>query len=1085
MKYTIFNVFCISLNSNELLIYKSKFFIIMRKLIILLFCMIASYHLMAQQSNNSLSFDGIDDYVLLPSNTDFNFTGSSSLSVTAWIHPHTSRAPIFSKWRSANGTLQISFNIISNKLHLGLDVYNGTGGQSITSLGLVPTNIWTHVAFTLGSGIVKIYINGIYDSSLTLDASHLNAFASSGITTIGGNGLFVDYGHLKMDEFTIWNKVLSVDEINKCARMEVSGSESGLLAYYNFNQGQALSDNSEVITSNDQSTKRLDAELKNFALSGTISNWVEGKSRRYYVATTESGLGNGSSWDNASSDLAKTLEAAAGGDSVWVAAGTYKPTPDSDRTIAFNIKDGVKIFGGFAGNESSINDRNFTTNEAILSGDIGIENDNTDNSTSVVNLLNCSDKTELDGFTIKDAVSQAKTITINSPSSIAGEYLCEGASFGPQAFDITGDVVVADPLLAGTYLQNDVSGKIVLIQRGGSIPFATKVWFAQDAGAIGVIIFNNIAGNPSAMGGSDPNITIPSVIISLEDGLALKESLLTNVVNTTLKSTAIKGAVNLINSSAMIKNCIIKNNNLITGALHCENSSGFYVLNCSFVENTSTKNGGSMYISNSSATITNCDFINNKAVDGSAIYNINTPLVIDNCTFKNNYSTNSGPLYNSYTSLSLKNSNFEGNRAAYGSAVYNTDASIDVDNCSFENNYATSSGALYNLRSILTIKNSRFLSNSATNGGAIYNQNSNLDFLDCVLNYNQATNGGAIYNDLSSIASSSRCSFYNNSANTGGAIHSYRNLSTTNCIFDTNLSKYSGAAINFSGGSNTLLQSVFVNNISDGGEIGSGGAIQLDGYSTEVTATNCLFANNQTKATNDDGGGAVMIYRGTLNLQHSTISNNYSSTVGGAISIKDYNGSANIENSIIWGNTASIEGSDCIENTGGGTVNIEYSIVQGDTICAGTGNSNVDPLFVNITNAIGDDNVFGTVDDGFALSVGSPAINSSNPLSAIENDLIGNMRIGIYDMGAYESQITTGSPTDKQVYNLKIYPNPAKDGFYINAGEETSEVSVYDLRGSLVISDKAIGVSYIKTDFLQKGVYVVKINGRIEKLIIN
>jgi hypothetical protein len=63
-----------------------------------------------------------------------------------------------------------------------------------------------------------------------------------------------------------------------------------------------------------------------------------------------------------------------------------------------------------------------------------------------------------------------------------------------------------------------VSGKIVLIDRG-VCGFTVKVKNAQDAGAIGVIMQNNVAGSPPpGMGGVDPTIVIPSVMITQADG---------------------------------------------------------------------------------------------------------------------------------------------------------------------------------------------------------------------------------------------------------------------------------------------------------------------------------------------------------------------------------------------------------------------------------------------------------------------------------------------------------------------------------------------------------------------------------------
>ena len=58
---------------------------------------------------------------------------------------------------------------------------------------------------------------------------------------------------------------------------------------------------------------------------------------------------NGSSWANAYTDLQVALGAAFSGDRVLVADGTYKPTVTTDRTISFQLIDGVSILGGYAG----------------------------------------------------------------------------------------------------------------------------------------------------------------------------------------------------------------------------------------------------------------------------------------------------------------------------------------------------------------------------------------------------------------------------------------------------------------------------------------------------------------------------------------------------------------------------------------------------------------------------------------------------------------------------------------------------------------------------------------------------------------
>ena len=121
---------------------------------------------------------------------------------------------------------------------------------------------------------------------------------------------------------------------------------------------------------------------------------------------------------------------------------------------------------------------------------------------------------------------------VNSPGAAVGDYEVGTASFGPplSSTGVTGDVVLANDGVgvltnACEPLVNVVAGKIVLLDRGGCT-FAIKVKNAQNAGAIGVIVADSVAGCPPAgLGGSDPTITIPSVRISQSDGVLLKANL--------------------------------------------------------------------------------------------------------------------------------------------------------------------------------------------------------------------------------------------------------------------------------------------------------------------------------------------------------------------------------------------------------------------------------------------------------------------------------------------------------------------------------------------------------------------------------
>lgn len=137
-------------------------------------------------------------------------------------------------------------------------------------------------------------------------------------------------------------------------------------------------------------------------------------------------------------------------------------------------------------------------------------------------------------------------ITISSPSSIAGNYSSVESNLSANnklqnLGSRTGQVVLFKDDATGTTSfacsggpANDLVGKIALINRG-NCSFVIKIKEAQDAGAIGVIMVNNVAGSPITMGGTDNTITIPAVMVSNVDGASIYNQLISNqTVNATL-----------------------------------------------------------------------------------------------------------------------------------------------------------------------------------------------------------------------------------------------------------------------------------------------------------------------------------------------------------------------------------------------------------------------------------------------------------------------------------------------------------------------------------------------------------------------
>ncbi len=133
-------------------------------------------------------------------------------------------------------------------------------------------------------------------------------------------------------------------------------------------------------------------------------------------------------------------------------------------------------------------------------------------------------------------------LDVNAPSNVEGDYIMVLAAFGGDLDDpITGDVVEVDdgsgnPSLGCGALENGgaINGNIALVDRG-SCEFGTKCLNAQNAGAVAVIVCNNVGGNPITMGGgaNGNQVTIPAVMIRMDDCATIRQEL-ENGLNVTM-----------------------------------------------------------------------------------------------------------------------------------------------------------------------------------------------------------------------------------------------------------------------------------------------------------------------------------------------------------------------------------------------------------------------------------------------------------------------------------------------------------------------------------------------------------------------
>ena len=456
------------------------------------------------------------------------------------------------------------------------------------------------------------------------------------------------------------------------------------------------------------------------------------------------GIGDGSSWVNASGNLQETMSVALPGAQIWVAFGTYTPTSCSNcdftaRDTYFHLREGVQVYGGFAGTETNLSQRNPVSLVTTLSGDIDGDGTLNNNSYSIVYSRDLDPSARLDGFTISGGNAD------NPDNDTATKYHSGGGWFNDGALND----YFSNPTIENCIFKNNYA-----ISFGAALTNHGSFNGTANPTIINCQFINNIS---NSHGGAIYN-----------DGGFGGES------NPSLTNCTFTNNVSETGSGGAIFNQSSEGGATHLSVTDC-NFTGNYALVKGGAINTFAKTGSSL------STHTNCLFENNSSEAGGAIANdgsfngVCNPTYT-NCQFKSNTAFNND-----------------------GGAVFNFGAlagncSPDFTGCLFEENSSEFAGAaIFNNAiegvSVPNIINCRFLENTAgTYGGAIYNQgktgNASPKITNCLFFNNGALSAGAVYNLGSENGNSSpeitNCTFYGNHANVGGAIYNNASDATGN-----------------------------------------------------------------------------------------------------------------------------------------------------------------------------------------------------------------------------------------------------------------------------------------------------------------
>ncbi|RLB35562.1 MAG: hypothetical protein DRH12_16575 [Deltaproteobacteria bacterium] len=353
--------------------------------------------------------------------------------------------------------------------------------------------------------------------------------------------------------------------------------------------------------------------ILSFGAGPSRATQAQGSSVIYYVDADATGDNDGSSWAHAYTNLQTALGVATSGDEIWVAAGTYKPTTGTDRTATFQLKNGVALYGGFAGTEISRDQRDWEANVTILSGDIGVEGNAGDNSYHVVTGSGTDATAVLDGFTVTGGNANVGD-TVNT--------------VGGGMYNLDGSPTLTNVTFSSNFAINNGGGMYNL----SSSPTLTNVTFSGNS--------SSSLGGGMGNDGSSPMLTDATFNrnFAIQGGGMFNGSYSSPILtNVTFHGNAVPnngGGMYNSNSNPTLTDVIFIGNTASGGSARYgggmfNHNSNPTLTNVTFSSNSADDAGGGMYnFDGSNPTVTNSIFWGNIAPAGSQIYNdSSTPTV--------------------------------------------------------------------------------------------------------------------------------------------------------------------------------------------------------------------------------------------------------------------------------------------------------------------------------------------------------------------------------------------------------------------------------------------------------------------------
>ncbi|MCH8844472.1 MAG: hypothetical protein IID61_16050, partial [SAR324 cluster bacterium] len=326
--------------------------------------------------------------------------------------------------------------------------------------------------------------------------------------------------------------------------------------------------------------------------SGTATVTVDVSIHVLYVDASATGANDGSTWANAFTGIQAAVDAAVAGEQVWVAEGLYLA---GSTAPVLTMKDGVEIYGGFAGTEVNLAGRpDPIVLPSTLDGDVTGDGATADDSLHVV--LGASNA-RLDGFTI----TGGNAIGPNPNNFGGGIY-----NFGTSGLILNELIISANSAALGGGMYNESSSTTL-----------TNVTFST----------NSVSNAGGGMYNDSSSSALTGVTFS--------------------GNSAASNGGGMFNSSSApsLTNVTFSTNSAVNhgGGMANYSSSSPALNTVTFSANSADVRGGGMYNIASSPTLTDVIFTGNTTLnDGGGIFNDNSSPILTDVTFSGNSAVDKG-----------------------------------------------------------------------------------------------------------------------------------------------------------------------------------------------------------------------------------------------------------------------------------------------------------------------------------------------------------------------------------------------------------------------------------------------------------